>query len=62
MMIKTLIGAVVAFSQTFGVHSLAIERRSDCAPFTKGTFNVSQYQLYPENADWDTKRCVVYFG
>lgn len=33
-----------------------------CPPFKKGTFDVKLFQLYPENADWDLKRCVVYFG
>ncbi|KAH8897993.1 hypothetical protein GQ53DRAFT_712506 [Thozetella sp. PMI_491] len=35
---------------------------SACRPLNKGTFSVNQYQLYPENADWDTKSCLVYFG
>jgi hypothetical protein len=35
---------------------------TSCPPFTKGTFSVNQLQLYPENADWDTKTCLVYFG
>lgn len=33
-----------------------------CPPFRKGTFSINQFQLYPENADWDTKRCIVYYG
>lgn len=31
-----------------------------CAPFTNGTFQIDEYQLYPENADFDTKRCRLY--
>lgn len=34
---------------------------SICPPFNKDNFTVSQYQLYPENAIWDTEHCVVYF-
>jgi len=34
----------------------------DCAPLRRGNFNISRYQLYPENADWDDKACLVYFG
>jgi len=33
-----------------------------CRPLRRGNFNINQYQLYPENADWDEKACVVYFG
>ncbi|KAK3357810.1 hypothetical protein B0T25DRAFT_451192 [Lasiosphaeria hispida] len=33
-----------------------------CPPFNKGNFTISQYQLYPENAFWDTEHCVVYFS
>ncbi len=35
---------------------------STCKPFYRGSFNIHQYQLYPENADWDEKSCLVYFG
>lgn len=37
-------------------------RRQDCPSVTPGTFIIEQYQLYPENADWDRKRCALYFG
>ncbi len=37
-------------------------RSSSCPPFNNGTFTIDQFQLYPENADWDTKSCLVYFG
>lgn len=33
-----------------------------CPPFNKGSFTIQQYQLYPENADWDVNNCIVYFG
>ncbi|KAK3681561.1 hypothetical protein B0T22DRAFT_522678 [Podospora appendiculata] len=33
-----------------------------CPPFSKGNFTVSQFQLYPENAIWDDRHCVVYFA
>ncbi|KAK3331659.1 hypothetical protein B0T19DRAFT_448157 [Cercophora scortea] len=33
-----------------------------CPPFTRGTFVIDSYQLYPENADWDEESCVVWFG
>ncbi|KZL87142.1 tri14-like protein [Colletotrichum incanum] len=33
-----------------------------CPPFKKGSFTIQQYQLYPENADWDAENCIVYFG
>ncbi len=28
--------------------------------FSNGTFNIDQFQLYPENAVWDAKNCLVY--
>lgn len=37
-------------------------RDAECPPFTKGTFNIEAYQLYPENMDWDAKLCQVYIG
>lgn len=30
-------------------------------PSPAGDLTVSAFQLYPENADFDTKRCVAYF-
>ncbi|KAH7403844.1 hypothetical protein BKA64DRAFT_777559 [Cadophora sp. MPI-SDFR-AT-0126] len=32
-----------------------------CPPF-KGTFTINQYQLYPENADFDFRSCLLYAG
>lgn len=40
----------------------AFSRGHGCPPLHRGTFNINQYQLYPENADWDGAACVVYFG
>lgn len=39
-----------------------LQATNSCPPYTKGTLVVEAYQLYPENADWDAKRCVVYYG
>ncbi|KAI0473394.1 hypothetical protein GGR56DRAFT_529826 [Xylariaceae sp. FL0804] len=37
--------------------------REACPPLNKnGTMVVDQYQLYPENADFDQSDCLVYFG
>ncbi len=33
-----------------------------CPPLNRGSYNIQQYQLYPENADWDEDSCLVYFG
>lgn len=30
-------------------------------PAASGDITISSYQLYPENADYDSKRCLVYF-
>ncbi|RMD39536.1 hypothetical protein DV735_g5603, partial [Chaetothyriales sp. CBS 134920] len=34
----------------------------ECPPVELGSFTIDQYQLYPENADWNAAQCVVYFG
>jgi hypothetical protein len=35
--------------------------RNHCKPFS-GDFTIHQYQLYPENADFDFKSCLLYLG
>lgn len=37
-------------------------RHDDCPQVHRGSFIINQYQLYPENADWDEDSCLVYFG
>jgi hypothetical protein len=32
-----------------------------CPPFS-GNFTINQYQLYPENVDFDTDNCLLYLG
>ncbi|KAG4415045.1 hypothetical protein IFR04_011817 [Cadophora malorum] len=58
------IGLIAAISQFFalpgGVHE-SNHGMGSCPPF-KGTFTVKQYQLYPENADFDFKSCLLYIG
>jgi hypothetical protein len=34
---------------------------STCPPFS-GTFVIDQYKLYPENADFDFRSCLLYIG
>jgi len=41
---------------------IASRHDSKCPPFDKSTFNITAYQLYPENMDWDAKLCQVYVG
>jgi hypothetical protein len=31
-----------------------------CPPFNNGTFNLHQFQAYPENAAWDWHNCLLY--
>lgn len=38
-----------------------IRGTGSCPPF-KGTFTIKQYQLYPENADFDFQSCLLYIG
>ncbi|KAK0748994.1 hypothetical protein B0T18DRAFT_405589 [Schizothecium vesticola] len=33
-----------------------------CPPFSGGSFVIDRFQLYPENADWDGNRCVLYLS
>lgn len=33
--------------------------KSNCKPFS-GNFTINQYQLYPENSDFDFKSCLLY--
>jgi hypothetical protein len=42
-------------SSTFGHFEYA------CGPVS-GNILVNQYQLYPENLDFDFKRCIIYYG
>ncbi|KAH6672129.1 hypothetical protein B0J14DRAFT_67706 [Halenospora varia] len=35
--------------------------KKGCKPFS-GNFTIEQYQLYPENADFDFKSCLLYIG
>ncbi len=37
------------------------KHKTHCPPFS-GTFNIDQYQLYPENADFDFVQCLLYIG
>ncbi|KAF2188615.1 hypothetical protein K469DRAFT_737413 [Zopfia rhizophila CBS 207.26] len=37
------------------------KNQATCKPFS-GNFSIQQYQLYPENADFDYTNCVLYIG
>lgn len=56
--IMKLLSSLTLGLLAFGVNAF---RHEKCPPF-KGNMTVNQYQLYPENADWDTKNCILYFG
>lgn len=36
------------------------DKHHGCPPFNNGTFNIHQYQLYPDNAAFDFDNCVLY--
>ncbi|KAB5523159.1 hypothetical protein GE09DRAFT_1178568 [Coniochaeta sp. 2T2.1] len=38
------------------------EHGRKCPPLNRGAFSITQYRLYPENADWDEERSLVWFG
>ncbi|KAF8853020.1 hypothetical protein BDZ45DRAFT_658506 [Acephala macrosclerotiorum] len=63
---KLLLGASVATgilaSSTFSLSDRELPTfKSKCPPFN-GTFVIDQYKLYPENADFDFKKCLLYIG
>lgn len=33
-----------------------------CPSLNSSTFVIDEFQLYPENAKFDSNRCLVYFG
>ncbi|KAI1401763.1 hypothetical protein F4819DRAFT_313356 [Hypoxylon fuscum] len=50
---------------TLGVTNALYYQRSDrnvCPPFDNGTIVIDSYQLYPENADFDSNECLLYFS
>ncbi|KAF2703365.1 hypothetical protein K504DRAFT_473936 [Pleomassaria siparia CBS 279.74] len=51
----------VILSQCAPHHSCPYLPRSNCPPFN-GNFTISAYQLYPENADFDFNKCILYTG
>ncbi|KAF9876963.1 hypothetical protein CkaCkLH20_05809 [Colletotrichum karsti] len=57
-----LAGFVFAFIALLAHVEAVPKLPKTCPPFTKGSFTIQQYQLYPENADWDVDNCIVYFG
>ncbi|KAH6661472.1 hypothetical protein F5X68DRAFT_226122 [Plectosphaerella plurivora] len=40
---------------------MALASQSFCPPF-QGNFTIEEYQLYPENAEFDTKSCLLYIS
>ena len=65
MIMHTLVAlALLALAAASAIPAPIFQRNpgGQCPPLHRGTFTVKQFQLYPENADWDAKRCVVYYG
>ncbi|RMZ79130.1 hypothetical protein DV738_g3494, partial [Chaetothyriales sp. CBS 135597] len=46
----------------FAIAAKCYPTTSECPPLDRGSFTIDQYQLYPENADWNGAECVAYFG
>lgn len=57
---KTL-SVALCLAAALGVKGRAVSRcgMSKCPEFTKGSFSIEQYQLYPTGT---RKNCLVYFG
>ncbi|KAF2743440.1 TRI14-like protein [Sporormia fimetaria CBS 119925] len=53
--------ALGALAAAVSAHPGHPAKNTTCAPI-KGDFYVKQYQLYPENADFDFNTCKLYFG
>ncbi|KAK4207077.1 hypothetical protein QBC37DRAFT_434043 [Rhypophila decipiens] len=49
--------AATSLSSRHGTHT-----KKECPPFPKGDFVIDQYQLYPENMDFDAHRCLLLIG
>jgi len=58
--------ACLLLASSYIVAALPNKHRSyqadECPPFNGGNFTINQYQLYPENADFDTRQCLLYIG
>jgi len=50
-----------ALSILTSAHPNPHPHRANCPPFA-GDFTIKQYQLYPENADFDFNTCKLYIG
>ncbi|KAF2271478.1 uncharacterized protein EI97DRAFT_266798 [Westerdykella ornata] len=60
--VETLLAAATTLSTTICAHPTSPPpRQSKCGPFS-GDYYVKQYQLYPENADFDFNSCKLYIG
>jgi len=42
------------------VRVLSLPSTSACPPYNSSKLEIHQYQLYPKNADWDDKNCILY--
>jgi len=55
-------GSSLLVGGVYALGAAALPQQTATCATKSGTFTVESYQLYPENADWDTKRCLLYFG
>lgn len=51
--------AVLGLAAALPQVDLVTGGKSSCKPFS-GNFTIDQYQLYPENSDFDFKSCLLY--
>jgi len=62
---NTLVGLALPLATSALTTSFDLGPRGEgkkCPPFKGGDFAIDYFQLYPENADWDGDRCVVWIG
>jgi len=61
MHFSTSIAIVAALASAVTAYPNPPNDRGNCPPFS-GDFSIKQYQVYPENADFDFTNCKLYVG
>lgn len=59
MRVQSTLATAATLATAVSAHPAA--RQTKCGPM-KGDFHIKQYQLYPENADFDFNSCKLYVG
>jgi len=60
--LRRLLLAAIFGSQPFIALARSDLTAHEPCPPVSGDIILEEYQLYPENADWDSQQCLLYFG